>query len=58
MPTGGFGGLVTKPWNERKRTTEQIAAELFPKTGSIAGLQVIPITPAPLPAAAIFPLNW
>ncbi len=56
-PTGGFGGLVTKPWNERERTTEQIAAELFPKTGSIAGLQVIPITPAPLPGGSNFPIE-
>ena len=56
-PTGGFGGLVTVPWNERERTTEQIAAELFPKTGSIAGLQVIPITPAPLPGGSNFPIE-
>ena len=54
-PTGGFGGLVTVPWNERERTTEQIAAELFPKTGSIAGLQVIPVTPPPLPGGSNFP---
>ena len=57
MPTGGFGGLVTKPWNERKRTTEQIAAELFPKTGAIAGLQVIPVTPPPLPGGSNFPIE-
>ncbi|MGA7393290.1 MAG: efflux RND transporter permease subunit [Terrimicrobiaceae bacterium] len=58
MPTGGFGGLVTKPWNERKRTTEQIAAELFPKTGAIAGLQVIPVTPPPLPGGSTFPIEF
>ena len=57
MPTGGFGGLVTKPWSERKRTTEQIAAELFPKTGAIAGLQVIPVTPPPLPGGSNFPIE-
>ncbi|HEY5706637.1 MAG TPA: efflux RND transporter permease subunit [Terrimicrobiaceae bacterium] len=57
MATGGFGGLVTKPWNERTRTTEQIAAELFPKTGTIAGLQVIPITPPPLPGGSDFPIE-
>ena len=56
-PTGGFGGLVTKPWSERKRTTEQIAAELFPKTGAIAGLQVIPVTPPPLPGGSNFPIE-
>ena len=57
MPTGGFGGLVTKPWNERKRSTAEIAAELFPKTGAIAGLQVIPITPPPLPGGSNFPIE-
>ena len=56
-PTGGFGGLVTVPWSERERTTEQIAAELFPKTGSIAGLQVIPVTPPPLPGGSNFPIE-
>lgn len=58
MPTGGFGGLVTKPWNERTRSTEQIAAELFPKTGAIAGLQVIPIAPPPLPGGSNFPIEF
>ncbi len=57
MPTGGFGGLVTKPWDQRKRSTEQIAAELFPKTGAIAGLQVIPVTPPPLPGGSNFPIE-
>jgi multidrug efflux pump len=57
-PTGGFGGLVTKPWNERKRSTQQISAELFPKTGAIAGLQVIPITPPPLPGGSNFPIEF
>ncbi len=57
MPSGGFGGLVTKPWNERKRSTAEIAAELFPKTGAIAGLQVIPITPPPLPGGSNFPIE-
>jgi multidrug efflux pump len=57
MPSGGFGGLVTKPWNERTRTTEEIANELFPKTGAIAGLQVIPVTPPPLPGGSNFPIE-
>ncbi len=54
---GGFGGLVTKPWNERDRTTAEIQNDLFPKTGAIAGLQVIPITPAPLPGGSNFPIE-
>ncbi|MFZ4682987.1 MAG: efflux RND transporter permease subunit, partial [Terrimicrobiaceae bacterium] len=56
-PAGGFGGLVTKPWSERKRTTTEISQELFPKTGAIAGLQVIPITPPPLPGGSNFPVE-
>jgi multidrug efflux pump len=56
-PAGGFGGLVTKPWNQRKRTTQEISMELFPKTGAIAGLQVIPITPPPLPGGSNFPVE-
>jgi len=54
---GGFGGLVTKPWNERTRSTAQIQNDLFPKTGAIAGLRVIPITPAPLPGGSNFPIE-
>ena len=23
-PTGGFGGMVTKPWSQRKKTTPQL----------------------------------
>jgi multidrug efflux pump len=54
---GGFGGLVTKPWNQRERSTAEIQADLFPKTGAIAGLQVIPITPPPLPGGSNFPIE-
>ena len=35
-PTGGFGGMVTKPWSERSKTTEQLQME------SAAGLSKIP----------------
>ena len=26
-PTGGFGGMVTKPWSERKKTAQQLLVE-------------------------------
>ena len=26
-PTGGFGGMVTKPWSERKKSTQQLQVE-------------------------------
>ena len=28
FPTGGFGGMVTKPWSERTKTTEQLLMEV------------------------------
>lgn len=56
-PAGGFGGLVTKPWNERTRSTQEIQMDLFPKTSAIAGLRVIPITPSPLPGGSNFPIE-
>ena len=27
QPTGGFGGMVTKPWSERKKTAQQLMLE-------------------------------
>ena len=26
-PNGGFGGMVTKPWSQRKKTTQQLLLE-------------------------------
>ena len=26
-PSGGFGGMVTKPWSERKKTAQQLLVE-------------------------------
>src|SRR3989440_8510075 len=27
MPSGGFGGMTTKPWSQRKKTTQQLLME-------------------------------
>src|SRR5512134_199518 len=29
MPAGGFGGMVTKPWSERSKTTQQLLLEVM-----------------------------
>jgi multidrug efflux pump len=42
----GFIGL--KPWNERERSAQQIAEDLFPAFSDIAGLRAFPVTPPPL----------
>jgi len=56
-PTGGFGGMVTKPWSQRTRTTEQLLMESAGKLAAIPGVRVIPMTPAPLPGAGDFPVD-
>ena len=53
-PSFGFGGMQTKPWNERKRTTREILPEAYGMVSSIKGVQAIPILPPPLPGAGNF----
>jgi multidrug efflux pump len=57
FPTGGFGGMVTKPWSERKKSTDQLLLEVMPPLSKIAGVRVIPMTPAPLPGGGDFPVD-
>ena len=58
VATGGFGGMVTKPWSERKKTTEQLLLESAAKLAEIPGVRVIPMTPAPLPGSGDFPVDF
>ena len=48
FPTGGFGGMMTKPWSERTKTTEQLVMESMGPLSQIPGIRVIPIVPPPL----------
>jgi multidrug efflux pump len=57
MPTGGFGGMVTKPWSQRTRTTQQLLMESAGALAKIPGVRVIPRTPAPLPGGGDFPVD-
>src|SRR5690349_1019455 len=54
-PGGGFGGMVTKPWSQRTKTTKQLLAEVTPPLNAIPGRRVLPLTPPPLPGGANFP---
>ncbi len=56
-PTGGFSGMVTKPWSERTKTTEQLLLETSPALAKIPGVRVIPMTPTPLPGGGQFPVD-
>ena len=54
----GFAGIVTKPWNQRKRSTQELAAVLNQKIADIPGLRMMAATPPPLPGGFIFPINF
>jgi multidrug efflux pump len=57
FPTGGFGGMVTKPWSERQRTTPELLVEASAKLSAIPGVRVIPMVPPPLPGGGDFPVQ-
>ncbi|HZR57097.1 MAG TPA: efflux RND transporter permease subunit [Terriglobales bacterium] len=57
-PSGGFGGMVTKPWSQRKKTTQQLLVESAGQLSKIAGVRVIPLTPPPLPGGGNFPVDF
>jgi multidrug efflux pump len=58
FPTGGFGGMVTKPWSERTKTTEQLLLESMGPLSKIPGIRAIPLTPPALPGGGDFPVDF
>ena len=57
FPTGGFGGMVTKPWSERTKTTQQLLLEVSKPLSQIPGIRAISLTPPPLPGGGDFPVD-
>ena len=57
-PNGGFGGMVTKPWSQRTKTTQQLLLESSGALSKISGVRVIPLTPPPLPGGGNFPVDF
>jgi multidrug efflux pump len=56
-PTGGFGGMVTKPWSERKKGTAQLQMEASAGLSKIPGVRVISAVPPSLPGGGNFPVD-
>jgi multidrug efflux pump len=54
----GFGGMVTKPWAQRKRTVFQIMPEVQQKLQGIPGIRMFPVTPPALPGGGQFPVEF
>ena len=46
--TSAIGFVRLKDWSERNRTTQEVAASLFPRFMGITGVMAFPITPPPL----------
>jgi multidrug efflux pump len=57
-PNGGFGGMVTKPWSQRKKTAQQLLVQSAGPLSKIAGIRVIPLTPPALPGGGSFPVDF
>jgi multidrug efflux pump len=56
-PSGGFGGMVTKPWSERERSTAELHVEASQKLSKIPGVRIISLTPPALPGGGDFPVD-
>jgi multidrug efflux pump len=49
FPSGGFSGMVIKPWSQRKKSSAQVQMDVTAGLSKIAGLRIIPLTPPSLP---------
>ena len=58
FPNSGFGGMVVKPWDERKRTIFQILPDVQRKLQRIPGVRIFPTTPPALPGGGDFPVEF
>ncbi|MBV9949959.1 MAG: efflux RND transporter permease subunit, partial [Myxococcales bacterium] len=58
FPTGGFGGMLVKPWDERKRSIFPIQEELAGRLSGVAGIRAPAFLPSALPSAGFFPVEF
>ncbi len=56
--SGGFGGMLVKPWDERKRSIFPIQEELAQKLTGVAGVRAPAFLPSALPSAGFFPVEF
>jgi multidrug efflux pump len=54
IPGPGFSGLVAKPWDQRKRSMQQVLGEVSKKMATVPGIRPIMLTPSALPGGD----NW
>jgi multidrug efflux pump len=56
-PTGGFGGMVMKPWSERRKPAQRVQLEAAAGLSKIPGIRVISLIPPSLPGGGDFPVD-
>lgn len=54
LPSGGFGGVVFKDFDERDKSVQELLPEVFAMSSGITGLKVFPILSSALPTAGNF----
>jgi multidrug efflux pump len=57
FPTGGFSGMVAKPFNQRKKSTSDLVVEASAAVGKIPGIRAIELVPPSLPGNQGFPVD-
>ena len=58
FPTNGFGGILVKPWEERKRSIFPIQEEVAKKLATIPGVRAPAFLPPALPNPGTFPVEF
>lgn len=58
FPDNGFGGLVLKPWGERKRSVFELSPLVQEKLSSVPGVRAFVATPSALPGGGQFPVEF
>src|SRR5262249_38325690 len=56
-PGGGFAGMVTSPWNERKKSAARLQMEVAGGFSRIPGVRGIALVPPSLPGGEGFPVD-
>jgi len=57
-PGGGFAGMVTKPWSERKKSSQELQMQVSGEVSKIPGIRAIAVTPPALPGGGSFPVDF
>jgi multidrug efflux pump len=58
FPSGGFAGMVTKPWSERKKSTAQLQQQVSGAFSKIPGIRAIALVSPSLPGGGGYPVDF